>query len=497
MTLEWTRSSGVPWRLSLEARGLPLLALSHWIPVVPWYQPERGTAQLSATLAPTTDGRLRAEGTFGVEHLGLSHRRLASAPIEDINASLRGELLVDLVHRRVDLGQLQAQLGGIYYLTSGWLAQDEARTAFDLRFQVPSVSCEALKASMPSTVAGAVRDLVLSGTIAADLRLAVDTSHLEATQLQVAVDNRCRVVADHMANSIIRFRQPFVQRVLEPQGPRAFITGPGSAAWVELGMIAPSMVNAVISREDGRFYRHNGFDVGEIRGAIIRDIAARRFVYGASTLSMQLAKNIFLAREKTLVRKVQEVVLTWYLEQSLGKDGILELYLNVVEFGPGIYGIGPAARFYFNREPAELTPLQSIYLATLLPNPGARFGNFRRGRVPSDTLARLRLHARSMSGAGLLSWAEYQGSLTEELRFRPASETVRGALTQNVENDFSDAMAAALPPPPPPPPRPAQPPSAGTPPNAEASSSEDADPEGATPADAAPPPINLRTGGTL
>ncbi len=204
------------------------------------------------------------------------------------------------------------------------------------------------------------------------------------------------------------------------------------------------MLNAVVHREDGGFFQHRGFSSGEIRGALVRNVSEGRFAYGASTISMQLAKNVFLAREKTLVRKLQEVVLTWWIEQSLEKSAILELYLNVVEFGPGIYGIGPAARFFFGREPRDLTPLQAIYLATLLPAPIPRFAIFQRGAASADTVARLRAIARAMAAQRQMTAADAEAAQSEVFAFRPRNAPVPGAVTMDVDPATTDEAARAL-----------------------------------------------------
>src|SRR5690606_28706223 len=112
------------------------------------------------------------------------------------------------------------------------------------------------------------------------------------------------------------------------------------------------------------------------------------------------------------------------LERSLDKNSILELYLNVVEFGPGIYGIGPAARFFFDREPANLTPLQSIYLATLLPSPVARFANYQRGGLSAEATARLRAFARYMGTRRRLSPDDVASAQGEAIVFRPERAAV-------------------------------------------------------------------------
>jgi membrane carboxypeptidase/penicillin-binding protein PbpC len=121
--------------------------------------------------------------------------------------------------------------------------------------------------------------------------------------------------------------------------------------------------------EDGRFRRHRGFDHEAIHNSVRENLRARKFLRGASTISMQLAKNLYLGREKTISRKLQELILTTYLEQALTKDQIMELYLNVVEFGPMTFGIGNASSRYFNKHPASLSLGQSMYLASILPAP--------------------------------------------------------------------------------------------------------------------------------
>jgi membrane peptidoglycan carboxypeptidase len=170
-----------------------------------------------------------------------------------------------------------------------------------------------------------------------------------------------------------RFRQPFVQLVLDAKGePAELTTGPGTPAWVPLTEISPYIETALVVCEDSRFFTHKGFDDKAIRDSIGDNLRAGRFVRGASTLSMQLAKNLYLSREKTLSRKLQEAVFTLLLEERLSKQDILELYLNVVEFGPGVYGIRNAAMYYFNSHPGELSLGQAMYFGSILPSPKAK-----------------------------------------------------------------------------------------------------------------------------
>jgi membrane peptidoglycan carboxypeptidase len=122
----------------------------------------------------------------------------------------------------------------------------------------------------------------------------------------------------------------------------------------------------------------------------VRNLEEGRYVVGASTISMQLAKNLYLQREKTIARKVQEVILTWWLENALNKDEILELYLNVIEYGPGVYGLRHAAAYYFGREPIELSPAESAFLACMLPSPKRYHLSYERGALTRFMKSRMR-----------------------------------------------------------------------------------------------------------
>lgn len=139
--------------------------------------------------------------------------------------------------------------------------------------------------------------------------------------------------------------------------------------WVKLSQISPYLIKAVLISEDDKFYIHEGFDLEGIMEAIKKDIKKRRFVAGGSTISQQLAKNLFLTPEKTISRKIKEAIITWRLERNLSKKRILELYLNVVEWGPGIFGAEAAANYYFGKHASELTPEEAARLAAVLPNP--------------------------------------------------------------------------------------------------------------------------------
>ena len=139
--------------------------------------------------------------------------------------------------------------------------------------------------------------------------------------------------------------------------------------WVPLSRISPYLIKAVLIAEDDKFWKHEGFDYDSIEKAIEKNIQAGKFRFGGSTISQQLAKNLYLSPVKSISRKIAEAILTWKLERNLSKKRILELYLNLVEWGEGIFGAEAASRHYFGKDSIDLAPLEAARLAAILPNP--------------------------------------------------------------------------------------------------------------------------------
>lgn len=139
--------------------------------------------------------------------------------------------------------------------------------------------------------------------------------------------------------------------------------------WVSFSKFSPFLIKALVIGEDRQFWHHEGFDYEAIQKAIEKDIQLKKFKRGGSTLTQQLAKNLYLTPEKSLLRKVKEAAITWQLERKLSKRRILEIYINIVEWGDGIYGAEAASRFYFGKPASELTAMESARLVSVLPNP--------------------------------------------------------------------------------------------------------------------------------
>lgn len=138
--------------------------------------------------------------------------------------------------------------------------------------------------------------------------------------------------------------------------------------WVPMSQISPNVIKAVLIGEDDKFWNHDGFDVAGMEQALEKTLKKGK-VAGGSTISQQLSKNLYLSPSKNPVRKVKEAIITWRIEQTLSKRRILEIYLNVAEWGDGIFGIEAAARHYYHKSAKNLTGREAARLAAVLPNP--------------------------------------------------------------------------------------------------------------------------------
>ena len=139
--------------------------------------------------------------------------------------------------------------------------------------------------------------------------------------------------------------------------------------WVDYERISPNLKRAVVSAEDARFLDHEGFDWDAIQKAMVKNERRGKVVSGASTISQQLAKNLLLSGDRSYVRKAQEAVITWMIERTMSKRRILELYLNVAEWGEGVFGAEVAARHHFGVPASSLSAAQAAWLAAILPSP--------------------------------------------------------------------------------------------------------------------------------
>jgi len=282
-----------------------------------------------------------------------------------------------------------------------------AKHAMDVRFVIPKKPCQEVLAAIPAELVPYMQGFKLAGNFGTDVRVAIDWSNLPATVLAGSVGiYGCRI--KKAPEELERLVEPFEHFVeVERDQWFGFLVGPENPDFVPITEVSPHLLNSLFTTEDNGFYKHRGFITREFRTALIKNLEAGYFKYGASSITMQMVKNVLLYREKTAARKFQELFLTWYVEQALEKDRILEIYVNVIEYGPGIYGIRPAAYHYFGKEPRDLNPVEAAFFSSILPSPKERYKQYCANTLTKWTDAKIKRILALMLKRDRLTQAEY------------------------------------------------------------------------------------------
>ena len=195
-------------------------------------------------------------------------------------------------------------------------------------------------------------------------------------------------------------------------GATQAVVGPGLKGWISTAKISKHALHAIIAEEDGRFYEHHGLDLDQMRKSYVVNLRRGRYARGASTISQQVVKMAFLTREKTLSRKVREAIGTILMELLLTKDQILEWYINMAEFGDGVYGIEEGCWHYFRTKPEQLTVSQAVHLALVLPSPNGWSRGLRRKVLTPFGQRRFLAILSTMRNMGFITKTQWTAAVT-------------------------------------------------------------------------------------
>lgn len=226
--------------------------------------------------------------------------------------------------------------------------------------------------SLPQGMFTSLIGMRATGSLQFFLDFSVDLKNLDSLSFHTRLTSDDFNIVGYGADDYRMLNGSFLHTAYERGIPvRSFKVGPENPDFVPLEQISPFVRAAVMTSEDGSFFYHKGFNPNAFRESMVTNLRERRFARGGSTISMQLVKNVFLTRNKTFSRKIEEAIIVWLIENErlVPKQRMYEVYLNIIEWGPGIYGINQAGRFYFNKSPAELNLNESVYLASIVPHP--------------------------------------------------------------------------------------------------------------------------------
>lgn len=359
-----------------------------------------------------SDGKAAVEGDLELAGLNVDHRLLAKDPVLDVGFAFDFTAEVDPAARRVKIEAATLRRGAVEIDFDGEFIHpaEQAQRKYKLHLKVPKVACQEVIKAMPPQLVPTLVGFELKGDFELEMAADIDYADLSKVTLTGRVDkDKCKPVKVPSLVSADRLGKPFIHRATMRDGSeRTVDLSENSGTYTPLDQISPYMVASVMSTEDGGFWKHKGFITSQFQAALRRNLEAGKIRLGASTITMQMVKNVLLSHERTLSRKLQEMFLTWYVEQSLGKQRIMEIYLNVIEFGPGIYGVTRAAQHYYGKLPLDLTPPEAAYLALMLPSPVRRHVNYCEGGLTPVFQAKMKRLLGIMHNKGRLDPETYE-----------------------------------------------------------------------------------------
>lgn len=229
-----------------------------------------------------------------------------------------------------------------------------------------------LFSSLPKGLFYNLEGLRTEGTLSYHFRLDLDFGQVDSLILESTLKAKDFQILAYGNTDLRKMNEPFEYTVYEQGEPvRSFEIGPANPSFRPFNAVSRYLPLAIMQSEDAGFFYHNGFIPSAIRESLIQDIKERRFARGGSTLSMQLVKNVFLSRNKTIARKLEEMLIVWLIESNhlTSKERMFEVYLNIAEWGPMIYGAAEASRYYFAKEPSQLNLAECIFMASIIPKP--------------------------------------------------------------------------------------------------------------------------------
>ena len=390
------------------------------------------------------DAHFELDAVLAVHDARLDAPAVADATLEVPHVELRLPL-----SRRSDAIVIHGARLGVGALTGRvalTVTDPDGDPFVDLDARLEPADCQAALDSLPRALLGPYDRVQATGRLAPFVDLTVPLRRPEALTLTLeGLRVGCQVTALNARSpawppvtvagqapglaDVDWLKAPFVRTVTEGVSGRVPVrVGPGTSGFVPTAELPAYVAAAMYLSEEIDFYETRAINRGLVWRALRLNLAERRFVYGGSTVGQQLVKNLFLTREKTLARKLQEILIADRMADAVSKDRVLELYVNCIEFGPDLYGIGPAARFYFGKDARALDPVEAVFLAMLKPAPRQGPWMVRRGRLFGGRWWAERMDALMgrLVEYGYLSAAEAQTQRPYDLRWEDGRYVGRG-----------------------------------------------------------------------
>lgn len=309
-------------------------------------------------------------GSWAIRNLLINHPRIAANDIIVPSGSIDADVLIGKDFLAIDSSSVihlkNIQANPYIKYTMG------KNKSYALKLKTGDMDAQELFNSFPIGLFESLEGIQVEGKLRYEMNFFLDTRRPDSVQFSSSMNPSGFRIVKWGKTNLAKINGPFVYTPYEYGKPmRDIIVGPENPDYTPIDQISPNLRNALLTAEDPSFYSHRGFVEMSIKRSIATNFKEKAFKRGGSTISMQLVKNVFLIRQKTLARKIEEMLIVWLIENNRvsTKKRMFEVYLNIIEWGRNVYGIGEAARYYFNKHPSELTLGEGIYLASIVPKP--------------------------------------------------------------------------------------------------------------------------------
>ncbi|GAA4782287.1 biosynthetic peptidoglycan transglycosylase [Olivibacter ginsenosidimutans] len=392
---------------------------------------------------------LKMTGGWSAKNLILQHWRISENNITVPQGYMDAEVLIGENYIGLDK-KTTVRIKKLVAHPFGKITFKPHRT-IELGVEIPQIAAQDMFDSFPEGMFDNLEGIRVAGKLQYHLDLYADLDQPDSVRLSAGMDKKDFRINSWGKTNLSKINAPFTYVPYEDGKPmRSILVGPENPNFTSINEISPYLKNAILTAEDPSFFSHKGFVEDAFKASITANLKAKSFKRGGSTISMQLVKNVYLGREKTLARKIEEILMVWLIEnnQVVNKSRMFEVYLNVIEWGRNVYGIGEASRFYFGKDPSQLNLGESIYLASIVPKPKTGLYPFQYdGHLKSYLSGYFRLIGGLMARRGLIqqdssNYGFYNVTLREALRpARPDTLKVDTVKPDNPETELEETKS--------------------------------------------------------
>lgn len=386
----------------------------------------------------------KISGSWAIKNLLIDQIRISNLPIIVPDAKIDADMLIGENYMSLDSSST-------VFIKNATLRPYVKYTLspnkiYELKINAEEQDAQAIFDSFPQGMFESLEGMKVQGKLKYSLNFYLDSATPDSVQFSSALTPTDFKILKWGKTNLQKINADFVYTPYEYGKPmRNIVIGPSNPNFTRLADISPNFKNALLTSEDPSFFRHKGFVEESIRKSIAVNFKEKRFKRGGSTISMQLVKNVFLSRKKTLARKAEEILIVWLIENNrlIPKERMLEVYFNIIEMGQNVYGIGEAAHHYFGKTPAELTVGEGIFLANIVPKPKAALykfmsdGSLKQYLYPYFNFIGNTMAKRGLTPADTTGYGFYNVRLREGLRqyLLPDSTTI-----DTTAMDFEDEV---------------------------------------------------------